>query len=107
MMKDVGAIVAIALICLLATLLAWSINKAHDEAKKSQYWEAMAKSYADKCDAHDQYYADTEKLLDELSMNYHLYDFDFNVLLTSVFGNSYMDSKFKVDSICYNQIDRE
>ena len=76
-------------------------------ARKSLYWEATAKDYANKCDAYNVYYHKNERLLDELSMNYDLYQNDFNVLLTSEFGNDYMDAKKTVDSLCYREVQDE
>lgn len=73
-------------------------------ARKSLYWEAVAKDYAKKCDAYNVYYHKNERLLDELSMNYDLYQNDFNVLMTSEFGNDYMDAKKTVDSLCYQKV---
>ena len=67
----------------------------------------MAKDYASKCDAYNVYYHKNERLLDELSMNYDLYQNDFNVLLTSEFGNDYMDAKKTVDSLCYREVQNE
>ena len=97
----------ILLVLLIAALVVGCVHffcTSVNNARKSLYWEAMAKDYANKCDAYDVYYHKNERLLDELSMNYDLYQNDFNVLMTSEFGNDYMDAKKTVDSLCYQKV---
>jgi hypothetical protein len=97
----------ILLVLLIAVLVVGCIHlfcTSVNNARESQYWEAMAKDYAKKCDAYNVYYHKNERLLDELSMNYDLYQNDFNVLMTSEFGNDYMDAKKTVDSLCYQKV---
>ena len=97
-------ILYVVIIVVITTICIHFFYIAHTQSKKSQYWEAMAKDYSNKCDAYNVYYHKNERLLDELAMNYHLYQNDFNVLLTSEFGNEYMDAKRTVDSLCYQKI---
>ena len=100
----------ILLVLLIAALVVGCVHffcTSVTNARKSLYWGAMAKDYAKKCDAYNVYSHKNERLLDELSMNYDLYQNDFNVLLTSEFGNDYMDAKKTVDSLCYREVQDE
>lgn len=98
----------ILLVLIIAVLVVGCVHffcTSVNNARKSQYWEAMSKDYANKCDAYNVYYHKNERLLDEIAMNYKdVYDNDFNILLTSKFGNDYMDAKRTVDSLCYQKI---
>lgn len=78
---------------------------SQNNAKSVMYWEAQAKECKEQCDAYSVYYHANERLLDEIAMNYKdVYCNDFNILLTSEFGNNYMDAKRTVDSLCYQKI---
>lgn len=103
-LPSLKTILIVLVLIILVLLCIHFFCTAHNNARSSLYWEAMAKDYAKKCDAYNVYYHKNERLLDELSMNYDLYQNDFNVLMTSEFGNDYMDAKKTVDSLCYQKI---
>lgn len=100
--------IEILLTLLIAVLAVGCIHfycTSQNNAKSVMYWEAQAKEYEKQCDAYNVYYHTNERLLDEIAMNYKdVYDNDFNILLTSEFGNNYMDAKRTVDSLCYQKI---
>ena len=104
-MPSLKTALLVLVIIILAVLCIHFFCTSVNNARESQYWEAMSKDYANKCDAYNVYYHKNERLLDEIAMNYKdVYDNDFNVLLTSEFGNDYMDAKRTVDSLCYQKV---